>query len=286
MLGTSIEHCKINDSIWFSLSQKINGNRCVYYNGEFYTRQGKKYSGLKHIKQDIEKITNAEDYVFDGELVYKNPEGLSDSEAFQKGTGIAQSKNETKEELRLILFDVLPKEEFDKGISTDTYKSRREKLIALKNFETENFQIVDMFYEGTNQSEIWKWLDYAEQHDMEGLMLSLDAPYECKRTKNLIKIKKFYEYDLRIIGAEEGTGRNKGKLGAFVVDYKGNRVNVGAGFTDEERKKFWNNKEYYIGRVIEVKYKEITKDKKTGLESLQFPVFCSLREEGKEVSYN
>lgn len=41
-----------------------------------------------------------------------------------------------------------------------------------------------------------------------------------------------------------------------------------------------------LDRVIEVKYKEITTDKKTGLESLQFPVFCGLREIGKEPSYN
>ena len=49
---------------------------------------------------------------------------------------------------------------------------------------------------------------------------------------------------------------------------------------------FWENKEDIIGRVIEVKFKEITVDKKTGLESLQFPVFCMVREIGKEPSYN
>ena len=286
MLGTSIEKCKIKDGVWFSLSQKLNGNRCIYYNGDFYTRQGKKYFGLNHIKDDIEKITDAKNYVFDGELIYKNDEGLTDSESFQKGTGIAQSKNNTKEELKLVLFDVLPIEEFKMGVSTDTYKVRKQKLITLKKFETENLKIVDMFYEGTDQSEIWKWLDYAEQNDMEGLMLSLDAPYECKRTKNLIKVKKFYDFDLEIVGYEEGKGRNNGKLGAFIVDYKGNNVNVGTGFSDEERDIFWSNREKFIGRVITVKYKEITKDKKSNLESLQFPVYCRLREVGKEPSYN
>ena len=56
MLGTSIEHCKIPEGTWFSLSQKLNGNRCTYYNGEFYTRQNKRYIGLGHIKADIESI--------------------------------------------------------------------------------------------------------------------------------------------------------------------------------------------------------------------------------------
>lgn len=286
MLGTSIEHCNIPENTWFSLSQKLNGNRCTYYNGDFYTRQNKKYTGLNHIKTDIEKIPNAKNFVFDGELIYKNNEGLSDSMAFQKGTGIAQSKTDLKEELKLVLFDVLPKEEFEAKISKDTYKSRKQKLLQLKDYETENIKIVDMFYEGTDQSEIWKWLDYTEEHDMEGLMISLDSPYECKRTKTLIKVKKFFDFDLEIVDFEEGTGRNKGKLGAFVVDYKGNRVKVGSGFSDEERNEFWKNKEGLIGRVITVKYKEVTTDKKTGLESLQFPIYCGLRELGKEPSYD
>ena len=285
MLGTSIEHCKLPENTWFSLSQKLNGNRCTYYNGEFYTRQNKKYIGLNHIKADIEKIPNAKEYVFDGELIYKNNEGLSDSSAFQKGTGIANNKSESKEELKLVLFDVLPKEEFDNKTSKDTYKIRKKHLLDLKQYETENIEIVQMFYEGTDQSEIWKWLDYCEQHDMEGCMLNLDTPYECKRTKSLMKIKKFYDFDLQIVGYEEGTGRNKGRLGAFVVDYNGNKVKVGSGYSDEERVNFWNNRDKYIGRVITVKYKEISKDKKTGLESLQFPVYCGIRELGKEPSY-
>ena len=285
MLGTSLEHCKLPENIWFSLSQKLNGNRCTYYNGEFYTRQNKKYIGLNHVKVDIEKIPNAKDLVFDGELIYKNNEGLSDSSAFQKGTGIANNKSENKEELKLVLFDVLPREDFDNKISKDTYKTRKQRLLDLKQYETENIEIVQIFYEGTDQSEIWKWLDYCEQHDMEGCMLNLDTPYECKRTKNLMKVKMFYDLDLQIVGYEEGTGRNKGKLGAFVVDYKGNQVKVGSGYSDGERKNFWNNRDKYAGRVITVKYKEISTDKKTGLESLQFPVYCGMREIGKEPSY-
>ena len=37
---------------------------------------------------------------------------------------------------------------------------------------------------------------------------------------------------------------------------------------------------------MEVKYKEISKDKKTGLESLQFPIYMGMREYGKCISYD
>jgi DNA ligase-1 len=186
---------------------------------------------------------------------------------------------------------MFPLDEFWNGQSKETYSERLlNYILPLRNKVTsnhfENISVVPMFYNGYDHAEIWKWLDYAENNDMEGVIVNLDTPYECKRSKNLIKVKKFYTYDLEVVDIEEGDGRNKGTLGALVVKYKNNTVNVGSGFTDEERKNFWENREDIIGRVIEVKYKEITTDKKTGLESLQFPVFCGLREIGKEPSYN
>ena len=288
-LGTSIEKVKLLGNEKIFISRKLNGTRTAFVGDKCMTRQGKEYKGLDHIISDLQKIVGNEMFV-DGELLYKNKEGLSDSEAFQKGTGIAMSKDNDKSELKLVIFDIFPLNEFWSGKSKEPYSNRKKHLIELGEkitaLGTDNLEIVQMCYEGYDHSEIWKWLDYAEQHDWEGVILNLDTPYECKRTKNLIKVKRFYTYDLEVIGVEEGTGRNKGTLGALVVKYKNNTVNVGSGFTDEERSYYWNNQDKIIGRVIEVKYKEITTDKKTGLESLQFPVYVGLRENGKEVSYN
>lgn len=289
MLGTSIEKVKLKGDEKIFISQKLNGTRCAFVGDKCMTRQGKEYIGLQHIIEDLQELVGLDMFV-DGELVYKNKEGLTDSEAFQKGTGIAMSKSEDKSDLKLVIFDMFPLEEFWNGQSKETYSERRKKLDVLDVFlhfnETDNIEVVKCFYEGNQHSAIWALLDKAEEKDWEGVMVNLDTPYECKRSKNLLKVKKFYTYDLEVIGVEEGDGRNKGTLGALVVKYKDNTVNVGSGFTDEERKNFWENREDIIGRVIEVKYKEITTDKKTGLESLQFPVFCGIREFDKEVSYD
>ena len=88
-----------------------------------------------------------------------------------------------------------------------------------------------------------------------------------------------------IVACEEGNGRLQGTLGAFVLDYKGNEVRVGSGFTDEQRADFWHRRDEMIGTLCEVKYKEISSDKNTGAESLQFPVFISLRTDKTEVSF-
>ena len=290
MLGTSIEKVKLKGDEKIFISQKLNGTRCAFVGDKCMTRQGKEYIGLQHIIEDLQELVGTNMFV-DGELVYKNKEGLTDSEAFQKGTGIAMSKDEDKSDLELIVFDMFPLNEFWDGESKETYSERLVNyILPLRNKIISgyfpNVSVVHMFYNGCDHTEIWNWLDYAENNDMEGVIVNLDTPYECKRSKNLIKVKKFYTYDLEVVGVEEGDGRNKGTLGALVVKYKDNTVNVGSGFTDEERKNFWENREDIIGRVIEVKYKEITTDKKTNLESLQFPVFCGLREIGKEPSYN
>ena len=289
MLGTSIEKVKLKGNEEIFISQKLNGTRCAFVGDKCMTRQGKVYTGLQHIIKDLQRYVGTDMFV-DGELVYKNKEGLSDSEAFQKGTGIAMSKDEEKNDLKLVIFDMFPLNEFWSGTSKEVYSERRRKLDFLEKqlvlSDVENLDVVSCIYKGNDHSVIWKYLEMAESQDWEGVMLNLDTQYECKRSKNLIKVKKFYTYDLEIVGVEEGDGRNKGTLGALVVIYKNNTVNVGSGFTDEERELFWKNREDIVGRVIEVKYKEITVDKKTGLESLQFPVFCGLREVGKEPSYN
>ena len=61
---------------------------------------------------------------------------------------------------------------------------------------------------GYNHEKIWEYLDYAEANDMEGVIVNLDTPYEFKRTRALIKVKKFFDIDLECIGIEPGEKGN------------------------------------------------------------------------------
>jgi len=60
---------------------------------------------------------------------------------------------------------------------------------------------------------------------------------------------------------------------------------VGIGLGDGQRNDFWARRDELIGKIVEVKYKEVSKNKDTGLESLQFPVFVRLRADKEQVSY-
>ena len=280
-LGTSIEKCKLVDGTYISISHKMNGTRCVYINGQMKSRQNKLYNGLDHIIEDIQKL-GLEDFFIDGELVYKNEEGLSDSDAFQKGCSIAMSKDNDKSQLKLVVFDIFPKEEFlNLHTSNKTYKERRKDLDKLEESiitsSIKNLSVVERLYEGTDHSQIWKWLDYADEYmGWEGIMINLDTPYECKRTKNLIKCKRFFEKDLRCTNVNIATtGKYKGIMGSITCNYFDNTVDVGSGFNDSQREYYAKHPEEIVGKIVSVKYKEETQNKDGG-KSLQFPVYMGL----------
>ena len=289
MLGTAFENANFKEGSYFYLTRKLNGTRCIYYKGKLYSRQGKEYTGLDHIITCVKDILHKEhrevdDVVFDGELLLDNSDGkYSDSEAFQIGTGLANSKDKDKSSLMYMVFDILPVKCFERGECDQVYSERlkcRQRLSELVT-QSDPVQFLPVLYNGTDSSKIWEWLDYAEKNDWEGVMLNLNTPYEFKRTKNLIKVKRFYTMDLPVINIERGTGRNKDRMGAIICEYKDNIVKVGSGFSDELRDSIWIDPSIIVGKIVEVKYKEKTTNKFNG-ESLQFPVFVRIR----DISYD
>lgn len=284
----SIDKYNLKKEEWFSLSEKMNGIRGSYVDGKFLSRQGLEIEGLDHIINEIETIGLADSFI-DGELIRINSDGIPDNENFRLTTSIINSDSSDKSGIKFVIFDFMPAHEFENGESKLTYKDRLNLLYDLKDniqmTDLDHIEVVDLIYAGTDQSKIELYLNEMVAKDKEGLMLNRDMVYKCKRHNGILKIKRFYTMDLPVIGFEKGTGRLSDTLGAFVVDFKGNKVNVGSGFSDEQRNDFWNNREDLIGRIVEVKYKEISSDK-SGVQSLQFPTFVDIREVGKKVSYN
>lgn len=283
-----IDKYPLKEGTWFALTQKLNGVRATYYRGNIYARSGEVYTGLDHIIDEIDMFGGSTNMVFDGEITLADKTGLSDNEAFRIATGLINSDDGDKTRLCYTIFDVLPAEEFESGASMLTYCERRELLDNLHEAlfkDCKHTHVLPVLYSGKDQSKIDELLERMVREDKEGLMVNLDVPYKCKRHNGILKVKRFYSMDLRILRCEEGSGRLAGTLGALVLDYKGNEVNVGTGFTDDERTLFWLCKESLPDKICEVKYKEISSDKKTGAESLQFPVFVCLRADKTEPNY-
>ena len=278
------------DGEWFALTQKLNGSNCSYYNGKLISRQGKEFTGLQHIIDDIERLPRHEKFFFNGELIRKNTDNLPDDQNFQIGTGIINSDDSDKSCIKFVIYEILPIEEFENGESKLTYKNRRIMLLnplstAISRLETDNLEVVPIIYDGTDKSKIKELLNQADSDGWEGLMLNKDTKWKNKRNNGILKVKSFKHADILCTGVVEGDGKYKGTLGNIICNYKGFDLSIGSGFLDSDRDYYWKHKNEIVGKIIQVKYKCETKNKKGGI-SLQFPIFQCIRFDKDKESYN
>lgn len=116
----------------------------------------------------------------------------------------------------------------------------------------------------------------------EGAILkNFDFLWEGKRVRGVGKMKEVIDATLKVVGVEEGTGKNKGKLGALVCESQDGRikVNVGTGFSDEQREMFWSTPP----KFADVAYNAIIDDKSTRQKSLFLPRFVKERADKEEA---
>ena len=94
---------------------------------------------------------------------------------------------------------------------------------------------------------------------------------------------------LRVVSVEEGTGRNKGRLGAIIVEGKDEeynyRLSCGSGFSDAQRKDYWNGRDKLIGQLVEIRADARTQSQDAKTFSLRFPRFKCFRgfESGEKI---
>ena len=284
--------------IW--VTQKLDGFRIIYDPQAkiFYTRKGQPYEGLEHLIAECDALCDAlkryfdEDVVLDGELVHRPVDGLNSQElyALTSSTARKKGKHKDKGKLQFNVFDAVSLKEFRHGLTTLKYSARRSALdLVFIQASYKNLIKVPVLYDGIfDEDVIVTLLKQVEAQGLEGLMINLDGSYECKRTKKLLKVKSFKDADVLVTDVVEGTGKNVGRLGNVVVKflYEGQEMTceVGSGFNDEEREHYWNNPQELVGKVVEIKFFEVTQNQKDKDKySLRFPTWQGrIREDKSE----
>ena len=278
-LGSPQDKLKLKKNEKFFLSQKLNGFRGTYYKGQFISRQGKIITGLQHIIDDINKL-NLDGYFIDGELIRKNVDGVDDNTNFRLSASIINSDAVTKPDIEFVVFDIFPIETIVNDKSVEKYSARKQRMQDIKKIieqnNIENLKIVEMVYEGDDQSEIDKWLDEAVKRGWEGLILNKNIPYEFKRSTGVIKLKQFFDIALRCTAVNiADSGKYKGYMGSITCKYGDGFVDCGSGFSDEDRWHYTSFPEAIVGKIVSIKYKEESQNKDGG-KSLQFPVYLGI----------
>ena len=246
-----------------------------------YSRNGKILENFSHITDAIE--ANIDQFerslVLDGEMV---------SSSFQALMKQVHRKSDVQsDDARLMLFDIIPVSEFQRGESA-MGQGRRSKLLRSMKTVFDKIGSIDIIPQKqvdldsyVGELEFKEYNKEAIEAGFEGIMIKdVDATYECKRSASWLKMKPFIEVSLEITNVEEGTGKNMGRLGALVCsgvdDGRDVRVNVGSGFSDTDRIEFWANRDNLSGQIVEVRADAVTQNQ-DGTYSLRFPRFLRFR---------
>jgi DNA ligase-1 len=271
------------------LEPKLDGVRCitiVNYDARTvvqYTRNGKVLENFSHISDSLLGIIDdlGRSYVLDGEVV---------SNSFQELMKQVHRKDDVQaSDARLMLFDIIPLIEFQNGKSTLGQRRRTNLLKSFKSVFDRCGHIDIISQTEVNLDEMVGEVQFkafnkdAIDAGFEGIMIKdPNALYECKRSTSWLKQKPFIEVSLTVTGFEEGTGRNEGRLGALICegedDGKRILVNVGSGFSDDQRLDYWVDKETMVGQIVEVRADAATiSQDSTNVYSLRFPRFLRFR---------
>ena len=261
-----------------------------------FSRNGKVFENFGHIEEQIHanytKMVRAcngvdqgrsliDGFVLDGEVI---------GNTFQELMRQARRKSDAQaDDSVLNIFDIIPLQDFRAGHWNAQLRKRIALLDAIRpvvdtlpNVELLPHIMVDLDT-AAGKDQLERYAKDNVNAGFEGIMIKeLEAPYQCKRSTDWMKWKPTITVDLEVVGVEEGTGRNLGRVGALVCagvdDGKEIHVNVGSGFSDGDRDDYWTNRNLVIGRTCEILCDVITQNQ-DGTYSLRFPRFVRFRDD-------
>ena len=279
--------CDFENEEWLG-SRKLDGVRCIIRkegtNINAYSRQGNEFTTLQKVLDDVYKMPG--DFILDGEICMMDKKGNEDFQGIMKQI---KRKNHTIYNPKYIVFDYLTLEEFDNKLGTRKLSDRLGELITQSWGVDTTLEVLEHYGIDDDES-LSDMIDEAEYQGYEGVMLRKNTGYEGKRTKNLLKCKKFFDEEYTVKGVENSIHRiildglevEEEMLSNVIIEHKGCDVGVGSGFNQEERRLYFKDPNRIIGKIITVQYFEETLNQ-DGCHSLRFPVVKHIYENGRTV---
>lgn len=263
-----------------AVEPKMDGYRLLAFvkrdGVRFFTRSGLEYTSLSHLTDPLREACQSvmigefdEGVVLDGEVL--SGDHFND-------TGSVRRKNQTDESAKFYIFDIYPMRAWNEERDfLWEYPTRREWVEKIGNADTSGMIKLLPSDLAHSHEEIMAIYGAIREKKGEGVIVKpLDGKYERKRSHKWLKIKAEETEDLIITGVYEGEAGKKyeGQMGGAYVDRAGVSVGVGGGWSDEQRKEYWEAPDKIVGRMIEVEYHEVTPD-----GSLRHPRFVRFRDD-------
>ena len=272
---------------WYG-SRKLDGVRCICRKENdtvtFFSRSGKEFLTLGKLEFEIKDIPG--DFILDGEICMVDKDGNEDFQGIMKQI---RKKDHQIENPKFFVFDYLTLEEFDN--KTGTVPLTERLINGINNLPlTINSNMLEFLKQEqlTTEERFTEIKIAAEDAGFEGIMVRKNVGYEGKRSHNLLKVKKFHDAEYTVLGTtnafirwtENGKQVERECLSNITIEHKGCKVNVGSGFSKEQREMYFESPQDIIGKTVTIQYFEETKNQNGGF-SLRFPVLKHVYANGR-----
>lgn len=220
--------------------------------------------------------------VFDGELLVVDKNGIQDRKTGNGNFNRAVRNTITKEQavmFHVCLWDSIPRDKWKAGFDATPYSTRFENLN--KNQYPKNVSIVESERISTHAEAQVFYARMLEQK-FEGAMIKrADAPWEARRSKNVLKLKETKDATL-ICRAVQPHSKNPEWIGSLECETSCGmlQVSVGSGLTEEDRKK---KPEEFIDKLVAVQYNMLINSKNSDKHSMFLPRYDYIRTDVKQA---
>lgn len=252
---------------------KFDGHRCIAILDNFgvctlWSRTRKRITSMIHIQREIEKVFSKSGLVkgaliLDGELY--NHEYKSRFE--ELSSAIRQEEQpENYEIVQYHIYDCIIDASF--GNRTEFLK----KIIPVNNKFLKRVETVSV----ASEVENLKYYKDCMARGYEGSMIrNANGEYEFKRSYHLQKVKQFDDAEFKIVGIEEGSGKLRGHVGAFVcITPQGTKFNAKMSGDVDKLKEYFENHKLWKNKKLTVQFQGWTNKDKVP----RFPVGIRLRD--------
>jgi DNA ligase-1 len=271
MLAYKVDKKPVDWSEKVFIQPKLDGVRCIFTKDGAYSRTGKEFKNLAHVKYDLTDFFRKHpNVILDGEL-YNH--ALKDD--FEKIISLVRKQKPTDQDARdaenLVQYHVY--DAIHNMLHDVNYEDRFNWLTRYLPIAATMTLIKNTVVESQDEAKMLHNVHLAQGY--EGSMLRLNKKYEHKRSYNLQKFKDFSDTEATIVGYEAGKGKFTGLIGKFFMqDDDGNEFGcpIGKGYNYADRKVILDNIHDYIGQRATFTYFQ-----RTQAGSYRHPLFKTLR---------
>ena len=217
------------------------------------SRKLKPFFHLDHINAELESIfTRYPNIVFDGEL-YNHDISFNQIAGIVKKIKCSDEDIQALKQIQYHIYDnFIPQ-------SPESFTDRLIRLQAISKLV--DFKYIKFVSTSECNSSEQLTTCHAEvtSKGYEGIMLrNKSGPYEHSRSRHLQKYKTFMDDEFKVVGYHEGTGNDVGCVVWTCKAKNGSTFDVRPQGTVESRQEWFKNAKNYIGKMLTVKYQELS----------------------------